>query len=138
MPGRTSDEALRDALSATGRVTQQRLSCLRALQDADRHLTGNELVDDVRAELPHIRPSTVYRTMARFVETGMAHRVDGFRGSRYGVGHGHGHAVCPRCDRIDDLDIREAMPLLERASGPVLGVTVVALCGGCRRTAAPR
>ena len=95
-------------------------------------LTGHELVDAVRALLPQVRPSTVYRTMARFLEAGLEHRVDGFHGSRYGVGHGHAHTVCPRCDRIDDLPLGDVMTRLEAVCGPVLGVTVVALCGECR------
>jgi Fe2+ or Zn2+ uptake regulation protein len=135
VPLPTDLEALRGELAEHGRVTQHRLSCLRVLRESDEHLAPVDLLDRVRAELPTVRPSTVYRTIATFLDSGLAHQVEGARALRYGAGPGHAHAVCLRCEQIQDIDplAPGVVAQLDGAAGAarLVGLTMHVLCARC-------
>jgi Fur family ferric uptake transcriptional regulator len=98
------------------RLTQHRRSVLAALEDADRPLTTEEVVQ--RAGVP---TSTVYRNLAELVEAGVVVRVIGAGGGdRHELAesfsqHHHHHLVCVECGIVTDFDpSRQLERLIDR------------------------
>lgn len=123
-------------------LTAQRRVVFDALLARHDHPTAESLYDDVRRRLPEINRATVYRTLERLVNLGLATRVH-----RVGLAarfdpnvDRHDHAVCVRCGAMEDLDPAPAgdlpgeVPALSRRGFEILGrsVQVQVLCPGCR------
>ena len=113
-------------LRARGRrLTRQRRMIWEVLAaEPDRHLSAHEVTERVRAEVPSVTPSTVYRTLDVLVEP--AHE------------HPHHHLVCERCGAVrhvhDDV-IGDLPDRIEAASGYALArreLTLFGLCPACR------
>ncbi len=89
------------------RKTQQRTAILQALEDADRPLSPQEILDSAREDTPTLGIATVYRNIRVLVDEDHLHAVD-LPGapSRYelvGKGHHH-HFHCRRCDRVFEVE----------------------------------
>jgi Fur family transcriptional regulator, ferric uptake regulator len=133
-------------LRAKGRrLTRQRELIWQALaNEPDRHLSAEDVVQLVRADLPHVNPSTVYRTLELLVEEGLLLRTDlggdraYFEPTRE---HAHHHLVCERCGTVQHLHDEELGDLrlrIERESGFAVGsaeITFFGLCRVCRAAA---
>ena len=80
--------------------------------------------------------STVYRTMTLFLESGLAQRVDGFHGSRFGASSGHSHLVCLVCDRVEDITSLDRLVIDSDNSAvgpnPVTNIVIQTTCGTWR------
>src|SRR3979409_1906783 len=88
------------------RVTPQRLVIHRTLQDLNRHVSAEEVLDAVAERLPHVSLPTVYSTLELLGQLGLVRRV-GPAGGRMMFDprlDEHQHVVCSRCGRIEDLD----------------------------------
>lgn len=103
------------------RATGPRMEVLRVLSASPSPMTAQEVIDMAATsagagaqEEPADRV-TVYRTLASFVDAGLAHRMDpGDRVWRFGLlracgedaheHHGHAHFVCDACGVIRCLD----------------------------------
>lgn len=98
------------------RLTPQRIMVLKALEDAQDHISAEEIQAHVRQSYPNMNISTVYRTLELVKELGLVTETDFGDGRvRYhcaGKGHHH-HLVCEKCGRIMDLDESELNPLWE-------------------------
>ncbi|MCC6675421.1 MAG: transcriptional repressor [Thermomicrobiales bacterium] len=102
------------------RATPQRLMILSVLQDASRHLTADEVFQQLGPTCPALNRSTVYRTLERFRDAGIVSETDlggGVRVYEVLAGHRHHHLICHQCnDMIEmDDDAVEAMRVLIRA-----------------------
>jgi Fe2+ or Zn2+ uptake regulation protein len=139
------------ALRASGRrLTRQRELIWAALTaDRDRHLSAAELVERVRAQLPRVNPSTVYRTLDLLVAEGLVLRTELGRDRTFyepAHEHPHHHVVCRRCGAVAHIHDEVLGDLAERvddASGFAIGheeLTLFGLCEACSKTAgqAPR
>lgn len=108
-------EALIQRLRATDqRATPQRLLILSVLQEADRHLTADDVFQRLEPVCPGLNRSTVYRTLERFRDTGIASETDLGGGVRvYEVleSHRHHHLICHRCNRMIDMDDDAVEPM---------------------------
>ena len=137
----TGDAVLR----ARGRrLTRQRRMIWEALAaEPDRHLSAAEVTERVRARVPRVTPSTVYRTLDVLVEAGLALRTD-LGGDRVfyepAREHPHHHLVCERCGAVrhvhDDVlgDLRGRID-----AGPGMrSRRARSRCSGSARTAAAR
>ena len=88
------------------RVTPQRLVINRALNELDRHVTAEEVLETVADRLPNVSPPTVYSTLELFEDLGLVRRL----GVRQGAvlydprPDPHDHMVCDRCGKIEDLE----------------------------------
>ena len=138
-----AEQEWREILAASGRVTVPRVLCLEVLHRADRHLSAREILDQVSREFPSIKLSTIYRTMAWFLEIGLAHRVDSPQGSHFGAGAAHAHTLCIGCGQIVDVpDVDPAtfrLPGLPRISeSPVSGLTIQITCATCSKASNSR
>jgi Fur family transcriptional regulator, ferric uptake regulator len=100
------EEALDLLRRRGGRVTTPRRIVLEALVTARDHRTADELALGIRARHPDIHPSTVYRSLERFEDLGVAYHTH--------LGHGpaqwhltsapHQHLTCQRCGRVIEAD----------------------------------
>jgi len=138
------DRGPADLRSSGRRLTRQRELIWAALTaEPDRHLSAAELVARVRAELPRINPSTVYRTLELLVAEGLVLRTDLGRDRTFyepAHDHRHHHVVCRRCGavaHIHDEVLGELPALVDDASGFAIGheeLTLFGLCRACRVT----
>lgn len=105
------DAVLVDKLRERGqRVTSQRLVIHRALRERDRHLTAEQVLQEVCENLPGISLPTVYATLELLEELGLVRRVATGSGpllfdSRISP---HAHAVCRVCGAIADVEFPES------------------------------
>jgi Fe2+ or Zn2+ uptake regulation protein len=128
-------------MSAPIRLTRQREAVLLVIQQADKHLSAQEIYDRVRQQLPGIAYGTVYNALSYLMEAGLIQVVN--------VGSGpalydrnlkrHDHLVCRHCGKVLDYAFGD----LERAIDEVASVTgfrieraealFVGLCPDCQR-----
>jgi Fur family ferric uptake transcriptional regulator len=119
-----------------GRVTTSRRAIVRALLEADDHVTADQLADVVQRAHPDVHRSTVYRTLDVLTEMGVIDHVH--------LGHGpavyhftdqaHHHLVCQRCGRVIELPLAALTPLQRRIVRDYdfdLDATHFALAGHC-------
>src|ERR671930_473606 len=95
------------ALRRSGyRVTPQRLAVARALTQAGRHLSAEELMEAVEAALPGVSLPTVYASLQALENAGLVRRVAGGRGPALYDARpaAHHHMVCRRCGAVSDPD----------------------------------
>jgi Fur family ferric uptake transcriptional regulator len=123
------------------RLTPQRLMILKAVEDADSHISAEEIYTQVRTHYPQMNISTVYRTLELVKGLGLVTETDlGDGRVRYhcmGKGHHH-HLVCEKCGSIMDMEEAILNPLwseIERKYNFKVGMKHLAffgLCAECR------
>jgi Fur family ferric uptake transcriptional regulator len=123
------------------RLTPQRLMVVKAVEEADSHISAEEIYLQIRARYPHMNISTVYRTLELLSELGLVTETDMGDGRvRYhsiGKGHHH-HLVCQKCGEIIDVEESMLSPLRDEI-GQRYGFEVnmkhlafFGLCAKCR------
>ena len=102
------------------------------------HLSADDLFELVRNEDPGIGRATVYRTLQRLVEAGIARKVDFGEGrSRYEPAHRHPrhfHLVCTNCHRSSEFlssDVEVLMEEIAEARNFTPSQSVVQIFGVC-------
>lgn len=138
-----------DLLRSAGlRVTPQRQLILEVLAGAaERHLTAEELWQEVSDRYHSFNRSTVYRVLDQLVAAGVV--VQHFLGDTVGRFElsseaVHHHLVCIRCRSVFDLDPRALRGLIAGALAAhgfcvgTVGVTVEGICRTCASGAASR
>lgn len=123
-------------------LTRQREAVLTVIQEAEKHLTAQEIYDRVRQRLPGIAYATVYNALAYLSQTDQVQAVH--------VGSGatlydrnlerHDHLVCRRCGKVLDYcvpDLDRALEQVTQATGfraQKVELTVIGLCPECQAT----
>jgi Fur family ferric uptake transcriptional regulator len=96
------------------RLTPQRLMVLKSMEDADGHISAEEIYNQVCAYYPQMNISTVYRTLELLKTLNLVTETDFGDGRvRYhciGKGHHH-HLVCQKCGEIMDIEESALEPL---------------------------
>jgi Fur family ferric uptake transcriptional regulator len=96
------------------RLTPQRMLVIEALHNADKHISAEEIYEQLHSRYPYANISTVYRTLELLKELNLVTETDFGEGRvRYHVaekGHHH-HLVCRNCGKITDLDESALYPL---------------------------
>ena len=89
------------------KVTPQRRIILQVLSDSHRHLSAEEIADEVKQIEPGISVATVYRNLNLLVDISMVSRLDLHEGPvRYELNRGHNHhLVCLGCGLAVKLDV---------------------------------
>jgi Fur family peroxide stress response transcriptional regulator len=102
-------------------VTYQRLAIYQALCHAMEHPSAEVIYQQVRKRFPMISLGTVYKTLERFFDVGLVHKVSPVSEvARYDAKLSpHHHLICMRCHSIEDIED----PILDRE---------VSLPDGCR------
>src|SRR5690348_14091543 len=89
-------------LRAKGRrLTRQRQLIWETFAvEPECHLSAEDVVEQVRGQLPQVNASTIYRTLDLLVDEGLLLRTDLGRDRAYyepAHEHAHHHLVCERC-----------------------------------------
>jgi Fur family ferric uptake transcriptional regulator len=125
-----------------GRATAPRRITIDVLvgNGRHRHLNAEEIVAEVRDQLPDVAESTIYRTLSALEELGVVTHVH--------LGHGpstfhltnqaHRHLVCRSCEAVIEVPSYEFAEVTQRLE-TVYGFAVsaehfatVGECAGCR------
>ena len=122
-------------------LTIQRRVLLEGFLEREDHPSAETLYREIAPKLRGLSRATVYRTLEKLVELGIAERI-GHPGSqaRYDPHTGRHHPlVCDACGSIADYAARklDRLPLPSRALGfEVLDYSVQfrGLCAGCARS----
>ncbi len=88
-----------------GRITSARRALVGALLSADRHVTADDLAEEVQRSQPDVHRSTIYRTLDALERLGVVDHVH--------LGHGravyhladevHQHLVCEECGWVTEV-----------------------------------
>jgi Fur family transcriptional regulator, peroxide stress response regulator len=100
-------------------LTRQREVVLQVIQEADRHLTANEVFESAKRLLPTISFATVYNSLRYLKEAGyIAELQFGFSGAnRFDAKTSrHDHALCTKCGKLVDMDLELPAELVEMAA----------------------
>lgn len=130
---------MREFLKTKGfKMTAQRELIFRSFFESDRHVTVEELYDQVRLQDPSIGHSTVWRNLKLMCKVGLANEVNlGDGVTRYDrlTSEPHGHMYCVKCKRFFEFDMKEAMKaltVLTKAAGFAAEEYKVDISGHCR------
>jgi Fur family ferric uptake transcriptional regulator len=121
------------------RLTAQRVAIWNLLiAEPDAHLSAEPIAERVRARMPRVHPSTVYRTLELLVEDGLVLQTDlGGDRSFYEPAHEHRHhhLVCESCGRVEHVHddvLDEVAARLRRDWSFELAGRELTLFGRCR------
>jgi Fur family transcriptional regulator, peroxide stress response regulator len=129
-----------DAAKQLSRVgikpSHQRLRILEWLASTRSHPSAEAVYQALLPQMPTLSRTTVYNTLALFVERGVAQPVylDAVQTRYDGDARPHGHFRCRGCGRVIDVELPAAPPAPPRgyAADRVM-VGFVGLCPACRR-----
>ncbi len=127
-------------MSAKVQMTRQREAVLAVIQQAEKHLTAQEIYDRVRRQLPGIAYATVYNALAYLQEAGLIQVVNVGNGpALYDRRMGrHDHVVCRGCGQVLDCSVpglEQALEQLARETNFQIArahVLVEGLCPECQ------
>ncbi|MFP4171386.1 MAG: Fur family transcriptional regulator [Candidatus Hydrogenedentota bacterium] len=89
------------------RSTHQRRAIYRVLEETDRPLSPQEVLEQARREVPNLGIATVYRTVKALTEGGdlTAVQLPG-EAPRYELAgkHHHHHFRCLKCNRVFEIE----------------------------------
>lgn len=87
------------------RPTPQRVAIYETLKGTTRHPTAEAIYEAVKSDFPSLSLNTVYDALQTFSEAGLIRKLAMKENiSRYdGNPAPHGHFVCIRCGRVEDL-----------------------------------
>ena len=124
------------------RLTPQRHMILSVIQEADEHLSIDQITERVQKRNPYVSLSTIYRTLELLRELGLVreNRLPGEQ-PHYEVARGqaHHHLVCRRCRTMIHLDDSLLGNLHEQLQGQygfhdlTLDLVAAGYCESCWR-----
>lgn len=128
------------------RLTPQRNLIWEVLRDAGRHMTAEEVAQEVRRTLPDVNVSTVYRTLELLVSLDLVVETH-LEGAKcyYEVSSEltHHHFVCTHCGAVGHFSDELLAPVYQELAGrhgfaiDRIQVTAFGLCTACRADADP-
>lgn len=130
-------DARRDLHDAGLRVTAQRVAVLRALRSGRVHLSADQMVDVVGAQLGTVSTQAIYDALAALCDAGLARRVQVAKHAALfeaRVLDNHHHVVCRSCGLVADVDCANTpAPCLDPvgADGFVIDEAEVTYWGTC-------
>jgi Fur family ferric uptake transcriptional regulator len=129
------------------RLTPQRMLVIEALHNADRHISAEEIYEQLHRRYPYANISTVYRTLELLKKLDLVTETDFDEGRvRYHVaenGHHH-HLVCRSCGKVIDLEESALHPLKDTLlqkydfDADLRHLAISGECRACRRTKAKK
>ena len=99
-------------------LTRQREVVLQVIQEADSHMTANEVFASAKTRLPSISFATVYNSL-RYLKDArhIAEIRFGNGASRFDrMTSRHDHAICTRCGKLVDIEMEHPEELVRRAA----------------------
>lgn len=110
------------------------------IQEAEKHLTAQEIYDRVRQRLPGVAYATVYNALAYLIQAGQVQALHlGSGATLYDRNRErHDHLVCRQCGKVLDYccpDLDHAMEEVTRTTGfraQKVELTFIGLCPDCQ------
>src|ERR1700693_780473 len=122
------------------RLTPQRHMILSVIQEADGHLSIDQITERVQERNPYVSLSTVYRTLELLRELGLV-RESHLPGEqpRYEIADGkaHHHLICRTCHAVIHMDeellgdLHEKLQEEYRFHGLTLDLVGTGFCAAC-------
>jgi Fur family ferric uptake transcriptional regulator len=115
---------------------------LDTLTKKEEHLTSQQVFEEIRAHLPAVNPSTVYRALERLVHQGKVSVADIGAGAmvyELVTDEHHHHIVCQECGHtmtISDRDVQEffaKIASVNRFQIVTNHLILFGLCQDCRK-----
>ena len=123
-------------------LTQQRESIARVLFESTRHLSADEVAEELRRRGEQIGKATVYRSLALLVELGLATEHDfdeGFRRYQMQIGAAqYDHMICTSCGNVTQFRHPELNQALEEVARDARFAAItrqIKMFGTCRECA---
>lgn len=119
------------------RLTPQREMIAEAVAHAGRHITAEEVFEQVQTRARAVNLATVYRTLDLLVDLGLVSRADLGNGrvTYASLNHGpHCHLVCQSCGCVIEADYTLVAPLerqLQEQYGFAANLSHFAISGLC-------
>ena len=136
-------QTLIDTLRERGyRITPQRELIISILAHSGRHMTAEEVFDQVQNQTQALNIATVYRVLDLLHEEGLACRNDLGEGKIFYATTEHGshiHLVCRQCGFIIDAEYELVFPLEEefrqryQFEPDLKHLSIFGLCAQCRK-----
>ena len=128
-------------------VTQQRLAIANVVFAPDRHLSVEDVANDVAAEGENAGTATIYRTLDLLVRSGLVVERDFGEGFRRfeparGIPH-HEHMLCTICGRVDefrDERLERMTTIIAESHGYSRQrhrLVIYGVCADCQRSGGP-
>ena len=124
------------------RLTPQRIMILETVEQADSHISAEDIFTQIHARYPYMNISTVYRTLELLEKLGLVIKTDFGEGRvRYhpaDKGHHH-HLVCQQCGTIIDIDestlarLQDVLMARYNFSASLKHVAIFGFCESCKR-----
>jgi Fur family ferric uptake transcriptional regulator len=121
------------------RLTPQRMLVIDTLHNADKHISAEEIYEQLHSRYPYANISTVYITLELLKKLDLVTETDFGEGRvRYHIaekGHHH-HLVCRSCGNVIDLEESALYPLkdtLLQEYGFDADLRHLAISGECSR-----
>lgn len=119
-------------------MTKQRELILQILNQADRHLTADEIFFLAKLKMPGIAMATVYNNLNAMNDLGLINRVhvDGGADCFERDVDRHDHAICDGCGKLTNLHLADFSTQLRNTLGSEINsynLTVHYLCPECRK-----
>lgn len=118
-PQKRLDEMLGKLKGRDFRVTPQRLAVLKILAASEGHPSVDEIYREVKAEFPTTSLATVYKTVGLLKELKEVLELGFPDGSNHYDGNNpmpHPHAICVKCKKIMDPELKNLDELSEEMS----------------------
>ena len=135
-------ELYADQLRSRGfRMTPQRMSILRILQQGHCHLTAVEISQQAKQVMPGLTEPTVYRTLNFLRDQGLVLAAHIGSGQLvYEIAeHNHHHLICRQCGDAHEIDHTLLETLYQQFQASTgyridsMHVTFFGLCPGCQK-----
>lgn len=119
-------------------MTKQRELILQILNQADRHLTADEVFFLAKLKMPSIAMATVYNNLNAMTEMGLLNRVhvDGSADCFEKGGEAHDHLRCVVCGKLANISLPWLSERLRQSvGGEIAGyeLTVRYVCPECKK-----
>ena len=123
------------------RITPQREMIVQAIAHSHRHLTAEQIYQQVQAHTHTVNLATVYRTLDLLVEQGLIHRLHLGSGQIVYTSQSHGphvHLVCRQCGQVTDADSGLISGLSQQIQADyafhadLQHISITGLCAGCQ------
>jgi Fur family transcriptional regulator, ferric uptake regulator len=139
MPSSDAQKIYEDYLAKKHlKKTKQRQTILDVFLGIDSHVSLDQLLNAVHAQLPNLGMATVYRTMKLLVDAGIAHErrfEDSLTCYERADSEHHDHLICINCNRIiefEDPEIEARQEAIAEQYGFRITSHRLELYGQCR------
>lgn len=133
---RNSVERFTEELNKKGlRPSYQRIKILEYLANNPCHPTAEQILSEIKKEIPTLSKSTVYKTLGAFVEAEMLREITIENNEvRYEYNlTDHGHFKCEKCGSVYDFEIDFNILKSEGLSGFKINDKNIYFKGICKR-----